>query len=125
MSSQSYLGIDVSKERLEWCLLQETGTQQGQADNALAGFKQLQQWLKKRKVSALHVCLEATGVYSVDVAHFLHALGYTVSVVNPARIKGFAQSQMRRSKTDKLDAAVIAAFCRALQPDVWTPPAPE
>ena len=50
--------------------------------------------------------------------------GYRVSVVNPARIKGFAQSQMRRSKTDMLDAAVIAAFGQALHPDVWTPPEP-
>lgn len=124
MSSEYYLGIDVAKERIEWCLLDATGSQQGHAENRAAGFKQLQQWLKKRKVSQLHVCLEATGVYSVDVAHFLHERGYTVSVVNPARIKGFAQSQMRRSKTDKLDAAVIAAFCRALQPERWTPPEP-
>jgi transposase len=120
----SYLGIDVSKDKLDWCLLSEGEPQYGQADNSGSGFKQLAQWLKKRKATASSVCLEATGIYSAEVAQFLYERGYRVSVVNPQRISGFAQSQMRRSKTDKLDAAVIAAFCRALQPEAWTPPEP-
>lgn len=120
----SYLGIDVSKDQLDWCLLNEGEPQYGQADNSASGFKQLQQWMKKRKATEAWVCLEATGIYSAEVAQFLYEQGYRVSVVNPQRISGFAQSQMRRSKTDKLDAAVIAAFCRALQPEAWTPPEP-
>lgn len=68
------------------------------------------------------MCLEATGVYGLEVAQYLDEKGYWVSVVNPTRVKGFAESQMRRSKTDKLDAAVIASFCRALEPERWTPP---
>lgn len=119
-----YLGIDVSKETLDVCLLGEKDSQETQMANTRKGFNQLHHWLQKRKASDVHVCLEATGIYGLEVAQFLHEKGYRVSVVNPARIKGFAQSQMRRSKTDKLDAAVIAAFCRALQPDLWTPPEP-
>jgi transposase len=46
-------------------------------------------------------------------------------VVNPAGSKGYAASQMRRNKTDKLDAALIADLCRTQQPAAWTPPAPE
>jgi len=48
-----------------------------------------------------------------------------VSMVNPARIKGFAQSELIRTKTDKIDAGVIARFCLAMQPEPWIPPALE
>jgi transposase len=48
-----------------------------------------------------------------------------VSIVNPARIKGFAKSELLRTKTDSLDAAVIASFCAAVKPSLWTPTAPE
>jgi transposase len=119
-----YVGIDVSKDQLVICLLRAQGTTESQMENTRKGFNQLHHWLKKQRATPAHICLEATGIYGIDVAQFLHDKGYRVSVVNPARIKGFAESQMRRSKTDRLDAAVIAAFCRALQPDAWTPPEP-
>jgi transposase len=68
--------------------------------------------------------MEATNLYWEDVAEQLQKQGYTVSVVNPARIKGFAQSQLRRNKTDKQDSEVIADFCAAMQPAAWQPPSP-
>lgn len=43
-------------------------------------------------VTTLHVCMEATNVYWEAIATWLHAQSYTVSVVNPARINGFGQS---------------------------------
>jgi len=46
-------------------------------------------------------------------------------VVNPARVKGFAQSELSRTKTDKADAQLIARFCSAMQPEPWQPLAPE
>jgi transposase len=46
-------------------------------------------------------------------------------VVNPACIKAFAQSELRRAKTDRVDAKVIARFCQAMKPVPWEPPAPE
>jgi transposase len=119
-----YLGIDVAKETLAVCLLDEDRQLEGQMPNTRKGFNQLHHWLKKRGATTAQVCLEATGIYGIDVAQFLHDKGYRVSVVNPARIKGFAQSQMQRSKTDKLDAAIIAAFGQALQPAAWIPPEP-
>jgi transposase len=66
--------------------------------------------------------MEATGSYYELVADFLHEQGVTVSVVNPARIKAYAASQLSRNKTDKLDAHTIADFCRTQHPPVWTPP---
>ena len=49
-------------------------------------------------------------------------MGWKVSVVNPARIKGFAQSELARTKTDRADAALLARFCAALRPALWVPP---
>jgi transposase len=55
--------------------------------------------------------MEATNSYGFALAHFLTAQGYKVSVVNPKQIKAFAESDLKRNKTDKLDAAIIAEFC--------------
>jgi len=49
------------------------------------------------------------------------ANGIKVSVVNPLRIKGFAQSHLTRNKTDKADAILIAKFCQAMRPTAWQP----
>lgn len=119
------LGIDVSKESLDVTLLKADGSQQSQqVANHQKGFKQVQRWLTKQQVKRVHVCLEATNIYWEKAAEFFHQQGQSVSVVNPARIRGFAQSQLRRNKTDPLDSEVIAQFCAALKPALWTPPSP-
>ncbi len=56
---------------------------------------------------------------------YLHQANQQVSIVNPARIKKYAESQLQRHKTDRLDAQVIADFCRTQEPRLWQPPAPE
>jgi transposase len=71
------------------------------------------------------VCLEATGTYYEAVAEHLHEAGYRVSVVNPAWIKHYGRSQGRRNKTDRLDAKLIADYCRTQRPVQWLPPSPE
>ncbi|MBD2080406.1 transposase [Leptolyngbya sp. FACHB-17] len=93
--------------------------------NDANGFDELQQWLKQQGAGTVHACLEATSTYGEGVAEFLHSQGHTVSIVNPARIKGFAISELSRTKTDKADAQLILRFCIALQPEPWQPPAPE
>ena len=116
------LGIDLAKLSFDATLLLSTGEQHYAAfSNNAEGFTQLQAWLLERNVSELHACMEATNIYWEALASWLHAHGYTVSVVNPARIKGFAQATMQRNKTDKLDSAVIAAFCAKHQPTAWEP----
>ncbi|MDP8567291.1 IS110 family transposase, partial [Methylophilus aquaticus] len=94
--------------------------------NQADGFQALHQWLLAYEVctNQAHLCLEATGPYSEQVALALVSLGWQVSVVNPARIKGFAQSELARNKTDKSDAALLARFCMALQPSLWVTPSP-
>jgi len=51
--------------------------------------------------------------------------GYQVSIVNRARIKGFGKSELLRTKSDSVEAALIARFCAAIKPALWTPMAPE
>jgi transposase len=87
-------------------------------------FVALTKWLNKHKVQNLHVCVEATGTLWEAVALYLHEAGYSVSVVNPARISAYGKSLMRRNKTDKLDADLIAHFSAAQQPAAWTPAPP-
>jgi transposase len=118
-------GVDVGKRQLHAALLQGDRCASKSAPNSPAGIAQLQAWLRNRKVERVHACLEATGGWSEDVAIALHDAGLIVSLVNPSRVKAFAQSEMLRTKTDKIDAALIARFCRLHTPEPWTPPAPE
>jgi transposase len=122
---QAWVGIDVAKASLEVVLLRESDSQNTRIPNTKAGFRTLHQFLKKRCRDGVQVCLEATGLYGDGVTAFLHQHGYTVSVVNPARIKAYGESQLKRNKTDRSDARLIADFCRTQQPEPWTPPAPE
>jgi transposase len=68
--------------------------------------------------------MEATGAYSQPLADFLVAKGYPVSVVNPAKIKAYAKSELSRAKTDKADAKLIARYALSMQPGLWIPPPP-
>jgi transposase len=120
------VGIDIAKDKFDVCLLNEAGeARQATFANNKQGINQLHHWLKKQGARQAQVCLEATGIYGDLVAESLHSRKYQVSVVNPARIKAYADSQMRRNKTDALDAALIADYCRTQQPEPWTPPPPE
>jgi transposase len=119
------LGVDVGKRELHAVLLQGGRAASKSAPNSPAGIAQFQTWLNNRKAHRVHACLEATGGWSEDVAFALADAGHVVSLVNPSRIKAFAQSELLRTKTDKIDAALIARFCNLHNPAPWTPPAPE
>jgi transposase len=122
-----FAGIDVSKEKLDVHLLRASSPDSAEFANTKTGWRSLYNWLKKRgSVSETWVCLEATGRYGEGVTAFLYERGYRLSVVNPARIKGYATSRLSRNKTDRVDAALIADFCRAQHADLllWTPPDP-
>jgi transposase len=117
----SHLGIDVSKLKLDVTLLLSTTIHSASYPNTTAGFKALVKWLNRFN-QPVHVCMEATGTYSLPVAHFLHARGFTVSIVNPMAIHFFARTQMSRNKTDAHDATLIALYSRQHQPRCWQPP---
>ena len=69
------------------------------------------------------VCLEATGIYHFDLTVALHrAANIEVMVVNPKASKHFAEALMKRSKTDKVDAEVLANYCQRMDFNVWQCP---
>jgi transposase len=116
------LGIDISKLKFNVCLIHTSGKLRHKVfPNNVTGFEQLSHWVTKQGVEQVHACLEATGTYSEPLALYLHAAGLKVSVINPAAIKAFAQSRLSRTKTDKVDAELIARFCQAQEPPAWTP----
>ncbi len=121
------VGIDVSKRKLDLALVREGKLKSKVFDNNADGHRALQTWLIERgaQPDKTPVCLEATGPYSESVALALVEGGWRVSVVNPARIKGFAQGELSRNKTDRADAALLARFCAAMRPAPWTPPGRE
>lgn len=119
------LGIDVAKQKFDVALRGGPSIQRHNFSNNLDGFKALSRWLDQQGVTELHACLEATGIYYEALAEYLYQQGYIVSVVNPWQIKAFADSKLRRHKTDRLDADLIAEFCQKEQPRPWQPLAPE
>jgi transposase len=126
-----FLGIDVSKNTLDAALLKDDAGKPRHKvfANTAVGHRQLLSWLKDNGASndapAVHACLEATGTWADAAALALHEAGHQVSPVNPALIRAFGQSQLKRTKTDKADAQLIVRFCQMHQPPLWSPPAPE
>ena len=124
MNNIPVLGIDVSKDKLDCALCIEDKYKSKVVTNNPKGFTDLLNWLHKWHVDAPHVCMEATGVYWEASAEFLAAHDMKVSVVNPAQIKAFGGSRLVRTKTDAVDARLIADFCHRMVPEVWQPPSP-
>lgn len=121
----SYLGCDISKRKVHLALLLPNGKFRTRViANDPRGFQALNQWLATHKVEELHACMEATNTYWEALAEYLSDQAHRVSVVNPARIKAFAQSTLTRTKTDKVDARLIAQFCTLHQPEPWQAPPP-
>jgi len=125
-TTPAVVGIDVSKAKLDVaCLLASGKFRSKVVANTGAGFAELQGWLARQAVHRAHVCMEATGVYWEAVAEFLTDRGFRVSVMNPAQIKAFGAALAVRSKTDAIDARVIAQFCAQQRPAPWQAPTPQ
>jgi transposase len=130
------VGIDVSKASLEVHLLgkkeeassSSPSPSSRSVPNTEEGFGELLDWIDRQVVTDrqdVHVCLEASGGYERPVARFLTGEGLTVSVVNPRRTSAYAKSQLARSKTDQVDARLLARFCQREEPSPWEPPSSE
>lgn len=116
------VGIDLAKRSFDATLVTSSGAEHYHSfANTADGFVEFHDWLTRHGAQQLHACMEATNVYWEALAAFLSARDYTVSVVNPARIKGYALATMQRNKTDKLDSAIIARFCKSHKPEAWQP----
>lgn len=116
------LGVDISKDIFHVELSLSNKLRHRRFANRKEGFVELSAWLTKHKAIPVHACLEATGPYSEALAFYLHEQGHTVSVVNPAQIKAFGQSELLRNKDDRPDAGLIRRFCEKQRPAAWRPP---
>ena len=123
MKKHSLCGIDVGSKELVVAI--DSGTRhvwEGVFPNDLAGHRKLIRRLTRTKVTA-RVCVEATGIYHLDLCLALEqAKGIEVMVANPRTTKDFARAQLRRSKTDRTDALSLLEFVRRMDFEVWVPP---
>jgi transposase len=112
MATSKYVGIDVSKSRLDVAVLGKEDI--WQVDNTPSGIAQLVTWMQELQPELIAV--EATGGYQRAVVEALFWAGLAVAVVNPARVRQFARACGLLAKTDKLDAQVLAVFGQRVQP---------
>lgn len=126
MSKQVHAGVDVSAESFSVAYeIPGKPLQEIRMDNSAAGHRKLGRLLTRGGRPAC-VCLEATGIYSFDLALALHRTkGIEVMVVNPRATKDFMRARMHRTKTDATDAVAILEFVQRMPFTPWTPTAPE
>jgi transposase len=122
MNQRIALGLDVSKLTFDACLLSEKVKEHKKFSNDFSGFKQLLSWLHGLDTAALHACLEPTGVYSRSLAKFLTDNGIAVSMVNSYAVQCHGRSKNFRSKTDRIDAYLLADYCLKENPPRWEAP---
>lgn len=114
MEEAVYVGIDVSKDRLDVHVL--PGEEAFAVERNGKGLQALGARLGGLKPAL--VAVEATGGFETIVAAGLAGSGLPVVVVNPAQVRAFAKALGKRAKTDPIDAAVIARFVQATRPQV-------
>jgi len=126
MGNKVGLGLDVAKATIEVCALRSNVKRGDRTviDNSIAGGQKLLTWLHETDLSDVHVCLEPTGKYSRVIAVFLHEAGLKISQVNSYAVLNHGRSKNYRSKTDRIDAYLLADYCLKEDPPIWQPPAP-
>ncbi|WP_261517384.1 IS110 family transposase [Chromohalobacter canadensis] len=121
------IGIDVSKQKLDCAWLRDVAAGKVKTrvfPNRRQDFPRLLEWLEHQTgepQDQWHVLMEATGIYHETLAHWLHAAGIQVYVLNPAQVRDFSRSLGVRGKTDKKDSVVLARYGATQRPDAWQP----
>lgn len=124
------VGIDVSKDKFQACFSQRQLDKPFRIISSHSypctetGFADFLVWVEKHRKSdvALHFLMEATGVYYETLAYYLKSKGYRVTVLLANKVKAFAKTLEHRSKTDVIDAKVMAQMSLDRDLPVWTPP---
>lgn len=116
----NYVGVDVSKSTLDIAIKQADGNYlHKKVKNNEDGFAKIYALLPE----ACCVVMEATSSYYMPLAYYLHKRQIKVSIVNPLTVNHFCKMRMSRAKTDKKDAAMIAAYGESEAPRLWKPKA--
>lgn len=106
LAQVQFVGIDVSKERLDVHL--HPAGQAFSVENGPAGLRNLRGRLRKLQIAAIG--LEASGGYEKQAADHLVAAGLRVHVLDPSQVRALARAMKQRAKTDTIDAAMIARY---------------
>ena len=115
-----YLGVDVAKTSLEISFLSQHLT----VGNSPQGIATILKLIAKH-TAPVHVICEATGGYERPLSKALHHRQVLLSVVNPRLPRDFARAKNSLAKTDRIDAAMLAAFGQAMQPAPTPSPNPQ
>lgn len=117
------LGLDVSKQTIDACLLGSDGSKEFiKIANSRDGFLELMRFLDGVDLEQLHACLEPTGRYSRPILDFLYSIGIKTSLVGCTTAKDQAKVKNIRNKTDKIDCFLLADYCMMHNPAAWAPP---
>jgi transposase len=122
------VGIDISAYQVKatWGTTPEDEQPVVEVEQSATGYRHLIQRLHQtgHEPACCQVVMEATGTYWMRLAYTLHEAGFVVSVVNPIQAHRLAQAQLRRAKTDAIDARLLMELGFKLEPTPWTPPPP-
>jgi transposase len=114
MAFKFFIGIDVSKEKFDVCCIDSTGEKlfRLSTDMNRSGFEELTSKLSSVSGSRddIVIGMESTACYHIPLYSYLTAEGYRVVIINPLLISNFMKLQLRKTKTDKKDAQVIAQY---------------
>lgn len=113
MKQQVFVGIDVSKEKIDVAVLPRGESFQVSYDEK--GIKEQTKLLLA--LSPNLIVMEATGGLEMLLASFLGAERLTLAIVNPRHVRNFAKATGKMAKTDKIDAFVLSAFRLAIRPE--------
>jgi transposase len=117
-SIKTWVGVDVSAKTLAAERWRENEKARRELANDAAGHRELLKWVGKGG----RVCMEATGVYHLQLALMLAAAGVEVMVINPRVAKDFGRALMNRSKTDRVDASTLLEYVRRMDFVAWKAP---
>jgi transposase len=114
MSSEAYIGVDVSKDLLDVKVLPSNKAQQFSNDDP--GIKKFITFIKK--IDPQLIVLESTGGLEMLAVSSLVEKHLPTVVINPRQIRDFAKATGRLAKTDSIDADTIARFARDIRPEI-------
>lgn len=124
-----YIGIDVAKNKHDCCIIDSDGVVYNDSlriSNSRQGFELLYSSilsiLPDKDISNVKMGLESTGHCSINLQNFLYAKGFKLSILNPLATNLFRKAQtLRKTKTDKTDALVIAKMLFSDDTESYSP----
>lgn len=115
-------GVEVSAKVLVVALQSAGQLRSSEFPNTGSGHKQLIRYLRRYR-RRVRICMESTGLYGLDLALALQGeKGIEIMVANPRSVRHFGEAMMKRSKTDPIDAKLLAEYAQRMPFHAWQPP---